>query len=464
MDNNTRRVKTDKRNFVLALVLLLLTNIVTSAVLNYMSKKDLREQIEARMLDVANTAADIVDGDTIAGLTHDNIGSPEYNEALNELRLFQTNIDLSYIYCVRRESEDKYIFVIDPDMENPAEFGEDITITPGLKTAAGGKPAVDKKPHSDEWGTFYSAYSPVFDSEGKVVGIIGVDFNAEWYSSVMNSNRAIAVILAMVALCMGIVLSAIIMSDNRKRFYEVLVNMKELERETEHLDSIIMKSSIKKLENLPESESALLKTLAAGEDQPKSRHHEYDELSDNIRAIYSKLRKYLNYIDRGVYLDDTTGVLNKAAYRRRISELDVSIAAEKADFSVAFFDINGIKRIYTHYGFEAGDKLMYECAKILISVFGKQNVFHVTGDEFVILIEKTNWYDMEKYFKKLDEAIGLYNSQHQKDNLLSVAKGTATYDPEKHRNYRQVFVDAEAACKKDKTDFYRSTRKERGLV
>ena len=460
MENNERRIRTGKRNFIMALVLLLLTNIITGVVLNYMAKKELRSQIEARMLDVANTAADMINGDDIAEMTNNDVGSPEYNEALTKLRLFNTNIELSYIYCLRRESEDKYIFVIDPDMENPAEFGKNIMITPELRIAAGGKPAVEKTPHTDEWGTFYSAYSPVFDSEGKVVGIIGVDYNAEWYSSIMNSNRAVAVILTMVALCIGIVLSAIIMSDNRKRFLEVLVNMKELERETERLDSIIMKSSIKKLDNLPESESYLLKTLAQGEDLPKSRHYEYDELSDNIRAIYRKLNKYLNYIDTEVYTDDTTGVYNKAAYRKRIHELDVNISSDKADFSVAFFDINGIKKIYTHFGFEAGDKLMYECAKLLTGVFGKKNVFHVTGDEFVILIDNTNWYDMEKYFKKLDEAISFYNSQHQKENLLSVSKGTATFDPEKHRNYRQVFVDAEAACKKDKTDYYENNKNE----
>ena len=154
MDNSERRVKTGKRNFLLALTLLLLTNIITSAVLIYMSKKELRGQIESRMLDVANTAADMIKGDSISGMTDADVGSPAYNEALTELRLFQTNIELSYIYCLRRESEDKYIFVIDPDMENPADFGEAITITPALKIAAGGKPAVDNKPHTDEWGTF----------------------------------------------------------------------------------------------------------------------------------------------------------------------------------------------------------------------------------------------------------------------------------------------------------------------
>lgn len=459
MNNSEKRVKTSKRNFVLALILLLLTNVVTSVTLVTMSRKTLRQQIELHMLDISNTAASMIDGDTIAEMTNADVGSPEYEASLSELRKFQTNINLSYIYCIRRESEDKYIFVIDPDMEDPADFGEEITITDALRSAAGGRADVEKTPHSDEWGRFYSAYSPVFDSKGRVAGIIGVDFNADRLDKTVSSNKAVAIILTMVAMTLGIVLSFIIMSQNRRRFYEVLVNLKELDRETQRLDSIIMQSSIKKLDMLPKGESELLRTLASGEDQKKLPGNEYEELSDNIESVYKKLKKYLDYINREVYTDETTGVNNKAAYRKAILTLDTSITTDKADFSVAFFDINGIKRIYTHYGYEAGERLMYECAKILRNVFGKSNIYHITGDEFIVLLEKANWYDMEKYFEKFDKAIDQYNSEHQTDNRLSVSKGVATFDAEKHRSYRQVFIEAKADCDQNKIRFYKDTRK-----
>ena len=50
--------------------------------------------------------------------------------------------------------------------------------------------------------------------------------------------------------------------------------------------------------------------------------------------------------------------------------------------SAAFFDINGLKKTYTHFGFEIGEKLIFECAVLLKSVFGKENVYHITGDEY----------------------------------------------------------------------------------
>jgi len=37
------------------------------------------------------------------------------------------------------------------------------------------KPAVDKEPYTDAWGTFYSAYAPFKDSRGKFVGTLGMD-------------------------------------------------------------------------------------------------------------------------------------------------------------------------------------------------------------------------------------------------------------------------------------------------
>ncbi len=65
MSNLKKKMKTGKINFIMALVLLLATIIVMGVVLMTMSKNALREQVDQRMLDVANTAADMIDGDKI---------------------------------------------------------------------------------------------------------------------------------------------------------------------------------------------------------------------------------------------------------------------------------------------------------------------------------------------------------------------------------------------------------------
>jgi diguanylate cyclase (GGDEF)-like protein len=159
-------------------------------------------------------------------------------------------------------------------------------------------------------------------------------------------------------------------------------------------------------------------------------------------------------VESRVYTDDTTGVQNKAAYRNKIKELDEQIKAGNAVFSIAFFDINGIKKIYVHYGFEAGEKLMFECAELLKNVFGRENVYHITGDEFIVIMERKQRLAMKEYFEKFEAALKQYNDEHVQENNLSVAKGTVTFDPEKHQDYRQVFVEVKEACDKDKDEYY----------
>lgn len=454
MNEKDNRVRMSKRNFIAALLLLLLTNILMGITLMTMAKRTLRKQIEQRMLDVANSASAQLDGDELKTVAPNDKNSEAYKKAYNTLHKFKDNIELEYIYALYPMGDDKFTFGIDPDDENPCEYGKLVEATPALKNAARGKADVDKSPYSDDWGRFYSAYSPYFDSEGNVVGIVVVDFDADWYDDTLKDHRAATVIITMVALTIGIVLSFVIMSQNRKRFSRMLNSMADLDVEMQKLDNVIMQSSIKKLDMIPDSENRTLKALAAGEENKTTVSNEYDEMYTSIDAIHKKLQKYLKFIDSEVYIDSTTGVKNKIAYKMRINELDEQIAAGNANFSVAFFDINGLKKIYTNNGYEAGELIMFECAKLLKSIFGKANVYHITGDEFVVLLDGKSRFDMEDYFKEFDKSVQKYNTEHIMENQLSVARGSATFDKEQYSDYRHVFIDAEARCMKNKADHY----------
>ena len=265
MDNKDPKVRTSKRNFIMALILLLLTNMIMGITLTAMEKKTLREQIEQRMLDVANVASAQVNGDELKTITPKDRNNEIYQRTYNTLHTFQNNIELEYIYIIAPLDDGTFTFGIDPDEEDPGKYGELIEATDALKNAAKGTPDVDKTPHSDKWGRFYSAYSPIMDSQGNVIAIVGVDFDADWYDEKMNTHKAAGIILTMVALTVGIVLSFIIMSQNRKRFTAMLKSIDELDKETKKLDDIIMQSSIKKLDMLPNENNSVLKTLAAGE-------------------------------------------------------------------------------------------------------------------------------------------------------------------------------------------------------
>ncbi|MER1994321.1 MAG: hypothetical protein ABS897_09820, partial [Eubacteriales bacterium] len=161
----------------------------------------IRASIRQRMVDIANCAAGSVNGDILETLTADSIGSPEYETAYDSIAVFRDNVELEYIYCIKDEGDGRFTFTVDTDPEDPASWGDEVEYTEALNRASKGTTEVDEVPYTDRWGSFYSAYSPVFDSEGNVACIIGADFSVDWYEGQLREQttsnlRSYIVILA----------------------------------------------------------------------------------------------------------------------------------------------------------------------------------------------------------------------------------------------------------------------------
>ena len=90
---NEKNIKIGKRNFILALILLLITNVLMGLTLTAISKKALREQIEERMLDVVKSAAHMLNGDELKALEASDVGNEAYMRNYNILSAFQSNME-----------------------------------------------------------------------------------------------------------------------------------------------------------------------------------------------------------------------------------------------------------------------------------------------------------------------------------------------------------------------------------
>ena len=387
MENTKKGIIKNKHYFLIALVMLLLTHFIMGVLLLSMSKKALRQQIDQRMLDVANTAAYQLDGDEIEKFTADDVGSESYEKALNILRSFQNNIRLDYIYCVKAETTGSFTFILDPDPENPGAFGSPVFTTEAMRNAARGIPDVDKKAFTDEWGRFYSAYSPVFDSEGNVAGIVGVDFNADWYDGEINSHKAVVVILSMLALTIGIALT-------------LITHNFALEGEK--------KEYMKKLEE----------TLQREEEQKQ-------ELGSVINLAYT---------------DPLTGVKSKHAYVEAVERIDKGLADRNiSEFGIVVFDINGLKVINDTLGHEEGDKYIKAGCDLICTIFCHSLVYRIGGDEFTVILEGTDYNNREE----LVTAFNLKIEENLASGKVAVSTGVDTYDPEIDRNFSSVFERAD---------------------
>ena len=180
--------------------ILLFSSAIFCAVSIYRARIGIRHAIQQRMVDIANCAAGSVNGDILEALKAGDEGTPGYKTVYDSMAVFRDNAELEYVYAIRDEGNGRFTFIVDTDPDEPGSFGEEVKYTEALEQASKGTTSVDKVPYSDQWGQFYSAYSPVFDSSGRVAGIVAADFSVAWFDAQLQEQttdtvRSCAVIL-----------------------------------------------------------------------------------------------------------------------------------------------------------------------------------------------------------------------------------------------------------------------------
>ncbi|MBO4928435.1 MAG: response regulator [Clostridiales bacterium] len=198
--------------------ILLISSTLFCAVSVYRSRVGIRKSIQQRMLDIANCASGSVNGDVLKTLNEDTIGSAEYNHVYDTLAVFRDNVELEYVYSIKEETPGNFIFTMDLDQVSPASYGDSVEYTDALALAGKGTAAVDEVPYTDQWGEFYSAYSPVFDSSGNVAGIVAVDFSVEWFEEQLSSQTRSTVGSYVVILFFTLLVAAILSMSTVRPF------------------------------------------------------------------------------------------------------------------------------------------------------------------------------------------------------------------------------------------------------
>ena len=428
---------------------LLVLVVALGVVLTHQTGSMLTSLIQNRMLDISKTAADMLDGDTLSKLTKDDSESEGYRQSMRTLTYFQDNIDLKYIYCIRETQDGRFVFSIDPTVKDPGVFGEPVVKTEALVKAAGGVSAVDTKPYNDSWGSFYSAYSPVFTSKGEVGGIVAVDFSADWYDRQVMSLRITVVFFGAVSLLIGGISAVMLTRRNRRRYRILYGQLNQLAvRVDELMQEVGNVGEISPNERKPLAETA----------EPKNG----DALGAKILSMQNALREHIELAHRQAYLDSMTGVGNKTAYLNALKLMEDPIREKKIEFAVAIFDMNGLKSINDSHGHECGDAAIIDAAGLLKKLFGTENLYRIGGDEFIAVLKLSDEILLQELFRDFDTELEALNQTERPYGVpLSISKGFAVFDAESDPDYNTVFRRADMAMYADKKAYYTTHRDRR---
>ena len=86
--------------------------------------------------------------------------------------------------------------------------------------------------------------------------------------------------------------------------------------------------------------------------------------------------------------DSLTGLANRRLFKELLDADLARTARNGLSLAIAFLDLDGLKQVNDTYGHDAGDKVLCETARRLMSIVrGADTVARIGGDEFVIVFE-----------------------------------------------------------------------------
>jgi diguanylate cyclase (GGDEF)-like protein len=117
--------------------------------------------------------------------------------------------------------------------------------------------------------------------------------------------------------------------------------------------------------------------------------------------------------------------------------------------------MNDLKTINDTYGHEKGDVSIKNLCQYICRVFKHSPVFRVGGDEFIVVLEHTDFMDRKVLIETLREEFRKSTDDATLEpwEKVSAAVGYAVYDPETDSNANSVLKRADAAMYGNKRQF-----------
>ncbi|SHK18136.1 methyl-accepting chemotaxis protein [Desulforamulus aeronauticus] len=224
-----------------------------AAILYWQCSKMVTKEAADQAYKIVQEASKIIDINEFVKLqTREDENKPYYRQAREDLAYIRQVSGAKYIYTMRKTVDGKIIYVIDGSpAEDMSHLGDTEIATPAYEETLRGKAYIaDKIDHDEKWGALISSYYPLKDKQGTVVGLIGIDYDAESAYLGLNKFKTTSLmilgILAIIILVCGSYFSASIAKPTKNAVAYVTelanfdltreISQKDLQRQDEFGD------------------------------------------------------------------------------------------------------------------------------------------------------------------------------------------------------------------------------------
>jgi GAF domain-containing protein len=170
----------------------MLASAMTTILAYSQARNNLFQQKQDKLLAIVSNAALQINGDKHSLLkTAKDMELDAYRELQKDcFAIASTDSEILYVYTMRKDAQNNIYFVLDAGHEpgataqeyQPVEIGtyydspSDLLLE-NFETMD--KPIVEPDFYTDEFGTYLTAYTPIYNSDGSVEAIIGIDILAQ---------------------------------------------------------------------------------------------------------------------------------------------------------------------------------------------------------------------------------------------------------------------------------------------
>jgi diguanylate cyclase (GGDEF)-like protein len=311
-------------------------------------------ETKRNLLLTASVMAMSIDGDKHEQLVLEkNKLNKYYKKVQHRFQAFiKQNANMKYFYTIIKDKNDKLYFVIDSDADGDVDWNGDGIVQDDEKDVPIGSPySVDEKttnsilqgfkkpevlhePYTDKWGTFLSAYAPIYNSKREVVGICGVDM--EFSIIKMIKKKLLIDFLGMLVVIFFI--SLIIVRVITNPIYNLIKMMQYSEADSSHI----------KIENGPQE----YKIIA---DNFNNIRREINLQKEKTNILY-KITKLINYT--GNDIDNVLNTSLEIILDITDSKKGIILLSKSSDnnlnigISIGIHDLNGKNVIQEMYSKE----------------------------------------------------------------------------------------------------------------
>ena len=271
------------------------------------SRSVLDTMLKSHIRTVASIAVEGIDGDAVERIIDvSSVQTEAFRSTVEVLQQIREDIpDIKYAYIMRQtEDPNMVIFVADADASlTEKELDEnadgvidaieavplpgepyDVTAIPELQGNAFVQPSVDQALTTDKWGTFLSAYAPVRNRKGHVVGALGIDMLANDYEQQVRqifSPIAFVFLLSLAIVVVGVIVG---IAQQRK-----ILAAKRVEGERAWLTQLALHRVGNALSIFKFTTEILKEKLhAAGDD--REMHEQIRDLEEGIGSLSALLQ------------------------------------------------------------------------------------------------------------------------------------------------------------------------------